>query len=144
DTRSLWAFSGPVALNAAYSLFVTNVDMLVAKRYLPEGDSGLYGAASTLTRILYLACTPILLLLFPRIASLSAQGRSPRRLAFFALLLCGVPLCASLIVPWLWADEVLQLVFGKGYAGGGTIVRVLWVAQCLLILQGLCTSVLQG
>jgi O-antigen/teichoic acid export membrane protein len=144
DRRSLYEFSVPLLLVYVYFLSVVNLDMLVAKRNLPDVESGLYGAASTLTRLMYLVATPIYQVLFSRVSTQRAQGRSSRRLVIAVIGVIAAGLVVGYAIPWFFGEEVLALVFGDRYRGGAPILRIMWLTTSLLVLQSIGVFVLLG
>jgi O-antigen/teichoic acid export membrane protein len=144
DTRPLWAFSIPLLFISFYGIFVTNADMLVAKHALSESDAGLYGAATSVARLLFLAVAPVLTVLFSRIAALKARNQSSRRLVLSVCIPLAAGLLGSLALPWFWGEELLRLAFGGRFAGGAPVLRILWLTTCLFLLQNLGQYVLLG
>jgi O-antigen/teichoic acid export membrane protein len=144
DEAGLYAFSGPLFFVYGYFLFVTNVDMLTAKRGLPPDAAGVYGSASALARVLYLGATPIYQVLFARVSAKSARGESARELTRIALGVVTIGLGVSNLLPWLFGEPLLVAVFGPRFAGGGPVLRVLWATTSILILQSMVVFVLLG
>ncbi len=144
DTRRISSFSLPLLCVYGYFVFAMNIDMLVVKRSLTETEAGLYGAASTLARFLYLGVTPILFVLFSHASSLHARGLSPRRLALVVALALAAGLPAGLAAIWFGSEHVLRTVFGEEYVGGGPTLRILWLNTSLLAFQYLGAFVLLG
>ena len=101
DTARIYAFSLPLLGVHFYSVFVVNVDVLVAKWCLSETEAGTYGAASTLARFLSAGVTPILFVLFSHVASRHAQGRNVRRLALRVGSTLSAGLLAGVVLLWL-------------------------------------------
>jgi O-antigen/teichoic acid export membrane protein len=135
DMRRLYAFSVPLLLAYFYFQFVTTADMLVAKRFLPPRDAGVYGAASTLARLLYVASAPVLQVLFSRINALHAQRRSSGEVTLGVLLTLTAGMGLSNLVPWFWGERLMTLIFGPAYAGGGAILGLLWAATAVLVVE---------
>jgi O-antigen/teichoic acid export membrane protein len=134
DIRALFAFSVPVLFLYSYYAFVTNIDVLVVKSQLTDTDAGLYGAASGLARLLFIAATPIYLVMFAHVSALDSKQDS-RRLAMQVLAILASGLIASLVVPWLLGEWILLLLFGEAYGGAVPLLRVMWITSSLLILQ---------
>ncbi len=135
ERGGLYAFSLPLFIVYFYFSFVVGADMLLAKRVLPPGDAGVYGACTTLTRLLYLAATPIYQVLFSRVATARARGVSSRRLAVSVTAAVAGGLALSNLVPWLFGATVLRLAFGADFAGGEPILRIQWATTSLLVVQ---------
>jgi O-antigen/teichoic acid export membrane protein len=94
---------------------LTNLDLLLARHYLPAADSGLYAAGSVVAKVTYWAPLAGLMMLFPRLAAGGGRRALLRRaalatLAFGALCAGGSAVAARL--PAL-------LPFGRAYAAVG-------------------------
>ena len=95
----VYAFSLPLFIVYFYFLFVVSADVLVAKRVLPPAEAGIYGACNQLTRLLYLAATPIYQVLFSRVATARAQGMPTGRLKGSVTAAVAAALAVSNLAP---------------------------------------------
>jgi O-antigen/teichoic acid export membrane protein len=94
---------------------LTNLDVLLARHYLPAADSGLYAAGSVVAKVTYWAPLAGLMVVFPRLAADGARRALLRRagvatLAFGALCAAGSAVLAA------WPALV---PFGRAYAAVG-------------------------
>ena len=94
---------------------LTNLDVLLARHYLPAADSGLYAAGSVVAKVTYWAPLAGLMVVFPRLAADGAHRALLRRagaatLAFGALCAAGSAVLAA------WPALV---PFGRAYAAVG-------------------------
>jgi O-antigen/teichoic acid export membrane protein len=64
-----------------------NMDVLLAKYFLPNFQAGLYSGMSLLGKILYFGTISISAVMFPRVAAMHALGRSPHKVVNLSLLL---------------------------------------------------------
>ena len=64
-----------------------NMDVLLAKHFLPTLQAGLYSGMSLLGKILFFGTISISAVMFPRVAALHSQGKSPRRIVNLSLVL---------------------------------------------------------
>jgi O-antigen/teichoic acid export membrane protein len=142
DTAGVYAFSAPLFFVYFYFLFTVNIDVLVAKRFLPAAEVGVYGGCSAITRIVNVAAGPVYQVLFSRIAALRARGSPTRALAASATAVVAVGLALGYAIPWFFGAEVLSLLFGRPYATGAGVLRVQWITTSLLIAQGMGAFVL--
>ncbi|HEV1996684.1 MAG TPA: hypothetical protein VGR61_00950 [Candidatus Dormibacteraeota bacterium] len=72
-----------------------NMDVLLAKHFLPTLQAGLYSGMSLLGKILFFGTISISAVMFPRVAAMHAQGRSPHKVVNLSLALV---LAAGLLV----------------------------------------------
>ena len=94
---------------------LTNLDVLLARHYLPAADSGLYAAGSVVAKVTYWAPLAGLMVVFPRLAADGARRALLRRagaatLAFGALCAAGSAVLAA------WPALV---PFGRAYVAVG-------------------------
>jgi O-antigen/teichoic acid export membrane protein len=94
---------------------LTNLDVLLARHYLPAADSGLYAAGSVVAKVTYWAPLAGLMVVFPRLAADGARRALLRRagaatLAFGALCAAGSAVLAA------WPALV---PFGRAYGAVG-------------------------
>ena len=142
--RSMFEASRPLFLTFMFLMFVVNADVIAAKRFLSAHDAGLYGAAATVARLIYVAATPIYQVLFSRVAALHAQKRSSRSLTVAAAGLLTILLVASFAIPWFAGEIILSLVLGKAYVAAAPTLRILWLATSLLVVEALAAFALLG
>lgn len=144
DRREIFAFSLPLLLFYFYFLSIGNIDMLVAKRTLPDFEAGWYGAASTLARMLFLGAAPIYLVLFSRVAARKDDESARGRLTVTVLVAMAAALAVGYVVIWFAGDRIIQLMFGAKFAGAAPIVRITWITMSLLVLQAVAAFALLG
>lgn len=140
----LYRLSLPLLLIYLFFQLSANLDVLFAKRFLPAAEAGLYGAASTLARALFLVATPLYQLAFSRAAALRAEGRSVRGLLTLPVAVVSLGLLASALVPALFGGPLLALLFGAPFSAARPVLLLLWLAASLLALESLGTFVLIG
>ena len=100
------------ATHAFLALFVlTNVDVLLARHYLPERTAGLYAAGAVIAKGAFWLPQFVPVLAFPLMAD-PARRRNVVRLSMFAVAGAGVVVTA---VCWLFGDLVVLAVGGARY-----------------------------
>jgi O-antigen/teichoic acid export membrane protein len=144
EPGELWQSSLPLASMFLFLAFAANVDVLAAKHYLSPDEAGVYGAAATLVRMLYLGTTPIYQVLFSHVAARQAQNKRSRRLAWVVAAALAALLIGSLVIPVFFGKWLLGLVFGPAYVGAVGALRVLWLTTSLLVLIALGAHALIG
>ena len=112
------AVGGAVATAAAGVLgllLLANVDVLLARHFLPAEASGLYAAGAVLTKIAFWAPQFVVTLVFPRLVTAADRRRLLGRSAAVVAAV-GVPLVvAAAVAPQLAA----RLSFGEAYLDVG-------------------------
>lgn len=129
------SLSAPLLGLHLYTALAVNVDVLAASRFLSPTQAGLYGGAASVARIVLVGAHPVLLVLFSRLAALSAARQSTRHTQLLGALLVLVALSLSLLIPAFAAEPVLRGFLGEAFAGGGEILFLQWSTACVLIAQ---------
>lgn len=141
-------------------LVLSNLDLLLARHYLPKHDSGLYTAGNLVTRAAFWGPAFIVLMSYPRLAipqqRAEALRRGVRLLAAISVLGIAASILAAGVVPivlghaynaitdkvWLFAASGLALVGVQFAVFAGLAVadrkvgRLVWlavVAECVII-----------
>lgn len=125
----------PLFVLYLYCLLLMNFDVLIAKRSLSAADSGLYAAASTLSRTLFLFATPVYQVLFSRVAAETAAGRSTAILVRRSLMGLAVVLALSSVIPFFLGELVLRLLLGAAFVEAIQPLRILWISCAFLALE---------
>jgi O-antigen/teichoic acid export membrane protein len=107
---SLAAAAGPGLVTIFF-----NMDVILAKYFLSPHQAGLYSSMSLLGKILYFGTFSISVVMFPRIAALHSQGKSPHRVVNLSLLLVGGAGLFVVLVYFLVPDQIILLLQGRAY-----------------------------
>ena len=126
---------------AASSLFVLvtvtlltllyNTDIILARAFLPSGESGQYAAASTLAKSVLFAAMAAAGAMFPKLSASSARGddrlRNWRlvRGALILTLLIGV---AGAVLLAFFGQWIAETVFGRQFTAAGNLVGLFGVS----------------
>jgi O-antigen/teichoic acid export membrane protein len=129
------ALSAPLLGLHLYQAAVVNLDMLVVGRFLEAGEAGLYGGAASLARIVLVAANPLLLVVFSRLAALSAARSDTRATLWLGAVVVVGGLALSMAVPLAGGQLLLSAFFGPAYAGAQTMLVWQWATACVLIAQ---------
>jgi O-antigen/teichoic acid export membrane protein len=105
---SLAAAAGPGIVTVFF-----NMDVILAKYFLPNAQAGIYSAMSLLGKILYFGTISISVVMFPRIAALHAQGRSPHKVVNLSLALVVGAGMFVVAVYFAVPDIVIRLLLRK-------------------------------
>lgn len=139
EVRWRWvpAVAGSVVAFGAL-VTMTNIDLVLARHFLPAYDSGLYGVASMFARVIFWATQFIAMTLVPRLAA--APGRRIVVRAYLAVLLVASP---ALLVLAVAPDLLLRVLGLGGYRGAADdlvvfgVLGVLWACIQVSTLVGI-------
>lgn len=129
------AVTGPLLGVHLYAALLVNLDVLAAKHYLAPREAGLYAGAAAISRIVAVGATPILLVLFSRLANLSAAQASTRRTFRLGALAIVGGLLLSLLVPALFGQYLLRGSLGSAFQDAQQVLLIQWASACVLVLQ---------
>lgn len=114
------------------SLYST--DILLAKHYLSEVDSGIYSAVAVMGKIIFFASSAITIVVFPIISERTVKHENTRKITLTAV--GGIALI-SLILTILYLtipEFIINLLFGRQFAGAATHLGLFAVFMSLYSL----------
>jgi O-antigen/teichoic acid export membrane protein len=132
-----YALSASAAAVGVTYLF--NVDVLLAKHYLPSDQAGVYAAGSVLARAVYFLGTTIAAAMFPQVSALHARNDAhfhvvDRSLAFLGAIALG------LVVVYLAVPGLVLLPYGHAFDGVRPYLAPFAAALGLLALGNLLVT----
>ena len=74
--RQLIAFALPVSAGLLGVTYLFNIDVILARHYLPPDAAGIYAAAAILGRVVFVATYSIAGVMFPEVTALHARNQS--------------------------------------------------------------------
>ena len=95
-------------------------------------EAGKYGVAYRLFEAVILLAAPLCLILFRRFRLDSAEPSRVVMLMWPAVLAAAAIGACVLFLAWMFGEDVVQLVYGASYAGGGAVL--LWLSCALVFL----------
>ena len=135
--RDAW----PTLLTYACVVLLLNVDVMLARHYLPATGAAHYAIAALLGKIAYYLPGFVVTVMVPKVASARALGRSTRRLLTAALLATLAASGVVVLVYTLLPQQVISILFGARYASAETATLVLFYSVAMLILSVLYLEV---
>jgi O-antigen/teichoic acid export membrane protein len=136
----LRVMSAPLVGLNVYAAAVANLDTLAAARFLTGREAGLYAGSASLARMVPIAVNPLLLVLFSRLATAHAAREQTGATLRIGGAVIVVGLGASLVVPMLGGELVLEGFLGEGFRAGQPVLVYQWATMCLLALQVLAAE----
>jgi O-antigen/teichoic acid export membrane protein len=122
DRRAVMRFGVGSLLFAFAVASFQSVDMLLVKHYFSDHEAGLYGAALTVGRAIFLLVIPFRLVALPRLARREdSPGSRFSSLCGLYIVLAG-PLLVAL---WLWPEQLLTGLLGIEYSGAEQVLPIL-------------------
>lgn len=121
---------------------IQNADMLAMKRWFTAYDSGLYGAATALSRGFGVLFVPLYVMGGPMLTEMHERGE---RITGPALRLCAWFLALSippLIVVLLWAEPIVGALYGSQFAGAAPLIAALGGVSIITYVALMLTQLL--
>lgn len=115
--------------NVAFAI-MTQLDVVLANRFFPSLDAGLYSAAATIGRTVLYLPGGVSVVIFPYVASMHARGEMKYhdfyRLFFFTFLICFI---AALLL-FIFSEFLINAIYGSSYSGAEYILK--WYGFAIL------------
>jgi O-antigen/teichoic acid export membrane protein len=100
---------------AAGITYLLNIDVILAKHYLPSHDSGLYAAGAVLGRVIFFLGMTVAAVMFPEVTLLHARGEAHYHVVEKSLLLLGV-LSTGFVLTYALLPGLVIGPFGTTFA----------------------------
>lgn len=117
--KSLWSrlppYSGMIFLATLLLSVFANVDVIMAKHYLPEEQAGLYSALAIIGRIITYGSFAIITVMFPMASSTHAQQKSTVRLMLGTWGMTVAASAAVLLLLVLAPEFMVRTLLGPKY-----------------------------
>jgi PST family polysaccharide transporter len=132
--------SWPLFLSGAFVLLYIKIDQIMIGQMLGDERLGVYSAAVRLTEVWYFIPVAITSSVFPAIVSAKKTGEAKYYDSLEQLYLLMVWLALGVAIPiTVFAEPIVELVFGPEYRDGATVLAI----QCwsgLFIFAGLVSN----
>jgi PST family polysaccharide transporter len=134
--RRILAESWPLVLASSMSLLNMRIDQVFLGKMMDNSTVGFYSAAVRIAEIWLLVPAVFGQVLFPVIVSAKEKGEEEYRRRIFQIfrimLALTIPVALGISV---FADEIIALVYGPGFAGAGSILSIqIWTGAPSLFL----------
>lgn len=99
-----------IASNSLYS-----TDVLLVKHFFAPGEAGIYGALSTLGKIIFFGAAPVSVVMFPLVSKRYSLGQSTKKIFLLSLLLT-MSICAGVLFIYLvFPNLAIGLLYGEEF-----------------------------
>lgn len=115
DIRPMMFFAFPVIIQSFAITSLYSSDVILVKHFFSSHDAGIYGAISTLGKIIFFGAGPIGAVMFPLVARRQSRGEDHKRIfvySFFATMLMSV---AVLLIYWIYPSFVVTSLYNSSY-----------------------------
>src|SRR5581483_4310218 len=142
--RSMAGFAVTASIGTIGVLLLYNLDVVLAKHYLPDHQAGIYGSLNKVGTIIYFLTLSVSQVLFPRVVDAVARNaHAPRLLAMSAAIMVALGACA-LVVFGLLPNLVVNVLFSSTFRDGGPFVFRIGVVGLSISLSNLLVQFLMA
>jgi O-antigen/teichoic acid export membrane protein len=135
--RSMVGFSLTATAGTLGILLLYNLDVILAKHYLPAHDAGIYGSLNKIGTILYFLTLSVSQVLFPRVVEALAMNDHPGRLLGVSAGIMGLLGAGALVVFGVVPGLVVKLLFGPAFIDAQQYIFLVGVIGLALSLDNL-------
>ncbi len=122
DTNALQGLFQVLSISISFAL-MTQLDMILVNWFFSPIEAGEYAAASVLGKAVLYIPSGLIVALFPMTIEAHLNKTKGTQLLKAALIstfcICGV----LALIYSIWANEIINLIYGEGYLGAGSILR---------------------
>lgn len=142
--RELLAHSWPLCFSSVMMAVISYADVWVIGAFKGESEVALYGAAAKLVQLSGMTLAIANAVVPPLIAELNIQDKKQQleRILRMTAFVTLIPTAVLVIVFVLFGGQVLSLVYGENYMGGGLLLAILSLGQLINVATGSCGLVL--
>jgi O-antigen/teichoic acid export membrane protein len=117
DFSKVYAYSLPVGLTLFCFMALTNIDLVLVKHFFLPIEAGYYSIAQMVGKIIFIFSFPIVMVMFPKIASLKMGNQEKKARSILGhSLTTGIFLCGgATIVSLLFPSLIVQFLSGEVY-----------------------------
>jgi len=132
---SIYLYSLPmlVALSSITALY--SADVLLVKHFFAPAEAGIYAAAALVAKLIFFALMPISQVMFPKVAELEAKKQSHFEVFIKSVVLVACLSAIAVAVYFIRPDFVLNLLFGREYAGAIPLIGMFGLAIAVLSIS---------
>ncbi|MDD1767238.1 MAG: oligosaccharide flippase family protein [Methanomassiliicoccales archaeon] len=114
-----------------------NIDIFMARQYLPPYEAGLYSVASVLGKVIYFLSGGVCSVLLPKVSDYHARKkRTIEMMRVSALLTFSITIIVA-IAYLLFPTPILDFLYGNVYVDAAPVLSVLGLAMVFFSLCGL-------
>ena len=122
-----------VALSSITALY--SADVLLVKHFFAPAEAGIYAAAALVAKLIFFALMPISQVMFPKVAELEAKKQSHFEVFIKSVVLVACLSAIAVAVYFIRPDFVLNLLFGREYAGAIPLIGMFGLAIAVLSIS---------
>lgn len=113
----------PVGVTLLCFMVLTNIDLILVKHFFTPIDAGYYSIAQMVGKIILFLPLPIIMVMFPKLSSLEAQGKRTLSTLGQNLRIAGLFCIIAAMLGLLFPSFIIRILSGKVYSECIPLVR---------------------
>ncbi len=135
DYKKLFIFGLPAALLAITQTYLTNMDIVLVRRYFDPQLTGYYAGAVTLGKLFLFGCTSVATVMYPQVVAEHARKKNPVKV-FVQLFKIQFGLILTCLFVYLTFPELIsQVFFGAAFDASVPYIRTYAIFIALFIIM---------
>jgi O-antigen/teichoic acid export membrane protein len=122
NPREMYAYSLPACAYSAYMAFVMSADGLMAKHYFPAAEAGIYVAASTIAKMMFVVIIPLINVSFSFMSDAVARRESPDHFLAKTLRYAAAGSVLMTLLSFAAPSLLIRLTYGPEFTAAGAIL----------------------
>jgi O-antigen/teichoic acid export membrane protein len=127
-------YSIPAFLMSIGVNFMGQIDIVLARYFCIPNDAGYYATAAILGRIPFFLPGIFLLVIFPQAAKAHSMGSRNHSTLWWNAGLTGAIAGGFAGIFATWPEQIISLLYGKGYVQAAPLFRIISIAMALLAI----------
>lgn len=113
--KSIFLYSLPVFIQSLSISSLISMDLVLVKHFFVSYEAGLYAALSTLGKIIFFACGPIVAVMFPMVSGKYSKNKRYMNHFLYSIgLTISIAFCI-LVIYYFFPETAILLLFGSEY-----------------------------
>lgn len=142
--RSAASFAVTASIGTIGVLLLYNLDVVLAKHYLPDHQAGIYGSLNKVGTIVYFLTLSVSQVLFPRVVEAVARNAHAGRLLATSALIMSALGAGALVVFGFLPNLVVNVLFSSTFHDAGPYVFRIGVVGLAISLVNLLVQFLMA
>jgi O-antigen/teichoic acid export membrane protein len=123
----IWRFILENSAARALKIIHTKIDIPILAAFAGPAAAGFYSVARKLAGVIHALTDPMAVAIYPQISAMAARGAEVLGFVRNLTMLLAVPVTAIVAAGWVWADPVVEFLFGPEFVSSATPLRILMI-----------------
>jgi len=138
--KTIFLYGVPVLVSSLGLISLYSTDIILVKHFFSSYEAGLYGALSTLGRIVFFASSIIPTVMFPLVSESFERGKNYRLFFIQSFALVGVISSGVTVIYFLFPKLMIRLLYGSSYLSVSKYLGFFAIFMVFYSLSSLITN----